>query len=277
MPQRPLSSYALALVGGPALAITVSLTPFALALHALALVAGLRPRRRPRAWQRSSLVLNTALGAVLVYTAPLWLQGMLALVALAHFAHLGQALQLLDARPRRSDFLLVALSLFQMLLAANLTDSLLFPPLLLVFALAMSWTLIVHTLWSESLAAAAPWSSEAALAPGFARTSVAAALLSLVLALGIFLVLPRVRSGALAAPGLAAVPQAGFSDRVALGDLGRIRGDPTVVMRIETLRGVAPARRDAYWRGLAFDHFDGRTWSVTPPARRLISRAPDLG
>src|SRR5690606_14155562 len=113
-----------------------------------------------------------------------------------------QALQLLDARPRRSDFLLVALALFQVLLAANLTDSLLFPPLLVVFLLAMTWTLIVHTLWAEALAHDEAWQADRALAPGLARTTLAGAALSLVLAIAIFLVLPRMRSGALAAPGV---------------------------------------------------------------------------
>jgi transglutaminase-like putative cysteine protease len=276
-PPRPLSSYGLAVVSGAALAVTGQLSPIALSVHSAALVASLYLRTAPRAWQRSAWILNGALAAVVLFAMASWLRGGLALVALAHFAYLAQALQLLDARPRRSDFLLVALSLFQMILAANLTDSLLFPPLLLAFVLAMVWTLVVHTLWSEALAAGEPWCAERALAPGLLRTTLAAAGLSLVLAFGIFLVLPRVRSGALAAPGLVAIPQAGFSDRIALGDLGRIREDPTVVMRVETIAGVAPAREDAYWRGLAFDHFDGRTWSVTPPRRVLLSRGADLG
>jgi hypothetical protein len=75
------------------------------------------------------------------FAIALWLRGDLALLALAHFTHLAQALQLLDARARRSDFLLVALALFQMVLAANLTDSILFPPLLLAFLVATVWTL----------------------------------------------------------------------------------------------------------------------------------------
>jgi len=277
MPPRPLSSYALAVVAGLALAVTGELLVPALVAQAAALLASLRLRGRPRAWQRSAIALNAALSAVVLLCIGLWLRGGLAIVALAHFAHLAQALQLLDARPRRSDFLLVALALFQVLLAANLTDSLLFPPLLVVFVLAMAWTLVVHTLWAEALAHGEPWRAERAIAPGLARTTFATAGLSLLLAIAIFLVLPRVRSGALAAPGLLASPQAGFSDRIALGDLGRIRQDPTVVLRVETLRGTPPPRAEAYWRGLAFDRFDGRHWSVTPQRRETLARAADLG
>jgi transglutaminase-like putative cysteine protease len=277
MPPRPLSAYALAAVAGLSLAVTGELAVVALVAHAAAWLASLRLRGRARAWQRSAFVLNTALVAIAAGSALLWLRGGLAIVALAHFAHLAQGLQLLDARPRRSDFLLVALALFQVLLAANLTDSLLFPPLLVGFVLAMAWTLVVHTLWAEALAAGEPWVAERAAAPGLARTTLVAAGLSLLLAIAIFLILPRVRSGALAAPGLLASPQAGFSDRIALGDLGRIRQDPTVVLRVETLRGEPPPRAEAYWRGLAFDHFDGRHWSVTPVHRQFLSRATDLG
>lgn len=276
-PPRPGSSYVLAAVAGAALAVTGELALPALGAQGVALLAAARLRRRPRAGQRSGPLLNAALLAIVLACVGLWLRGALAIVALAHFAHLATGLQLLDARPRHSDFLLVALALFQVLLAANLTDSPLFPPLLVVFTLAMTWTLVVHTLWSEAIAAGEPWAAERAAAPGLARTTALAAGLSLVLAVAIFLVLPRVRSGALSAPGLLAAPQAGFSDRIVLGDLGRIRQDPTVALRVETVHGTPPPRDQAYWRGLAFDHFDGRHWTVTPPGRELLARAADLG
>ena len=117
------------------------------------MIASLRLRNHPRAWQRNALVLNAGLLGAIGFALALWLRGALALLALAHFAHLAQALQLLDARPRRSDFLLVALALFQIVLAANLTDSIFFPPLLLAFLVATVWTLVVHTLWMEAIAA----------------------------------------------------------------------------------------------------------------------------
>ena len=276
-PPRPLSSYGLVAVSDVALAATGQLAPAVLALHGLALATALALRARPARWQRSGWLLNGALLAVIATAAALWVRGTLALVSLALFAHLALALQLLDARPRRSDFLLVALALFQMILAANLTDSVLFPPLLLAFLLSVVWTLVMHTLWSEALAAGEPWSAQRAHAPGLLRTTLAASGLAILLALAIFLVLPRVRTGSFASPGFLGAPAAGFSDRVALGDLGRIRQDPTIVLRVETLRGAAPPPERAYWRGLAFDRFDGRTWSVTPARRELLAVTTDLG
>src|SRR5690606_22481613 len=151
LPPRPIAVYVLAAVAAALLALTGALALPAVVAQAAALLASLRRRARPAAWQQSALVLNGGLAAIALVSTGLWLRGELAILALAHFAHLAQGLQLLDARPRRSDFLLVALALFQVLLAANLTDSLLFPPLLVVFVLAISWTLVVHTLWAEAL------------------------------------------------------------------------------------------------------------------------------
>ena len=276
-PPRPLASYAIVLVSAAALALTGQLSTLALAIHAVAVIVSLRLRNHPRAWQRNATVLNAGLLGSIGFALALWLRGDLAVLALAHFAHLAQALQLLDARTRRSDFLLVALALFQMVLAANLTDSIFFPPLLLAFLVATVWTLVVHTLWMEAIAAGEAWSPQRAFAPHLLRTTLLASAGSVALALVIFLFLPRLHSGALVSTGGIGGAAAGFSDRVSLGDLGRIRRDPTIALRVETLRGVAPPAEQAYYRGLAFDHFDGRNWSVTPGTREPLAITADLG
>jgi transglutaminase-like putative cysteine protease len=196
------------------------------------------------------------------------LAGSPATLSLAYFAALAQGLQLLDARPRKSEFLLVALALFQVILAANLTDSVFFPPLLVLFLIAVTWTLMVHTLGTEAAESGDASAARAALPPDLLRTTLLASLLSLLLAGVIFMVLPRMRSSVLRGglgPGMAV---SGFSDRVDLGTIGRIRKDRRVVLRVETLEGPAPAPGAGYWRGMAFDRFDGRSWSVSAQAGR---------
>jgi transglutaminase-like putative cysteine protease len=276
-PPRPLASYAIVLVSAAALVLTGQVSTLAIAIHAVAVIVSLRLRNHPRAWQRNATVLNAGLLGSIGFSLSLWLRGDLALLALAHFAHLAQALQLLDARSRRSDFLLVALALFQIVLAANLTDSILFPPLLLAFLVATVWTLVVHTLWMETIAAGEAWSPQRAFAPRLLRTTLLASAGTAALALVIFLFLPRLHAGALGSRGGIGGAAAGFSDRVSLGDIGRIRRDPAIALRIETLRGVAKPPEQAYYRGLAFDHFDGRHWSVTQGARDPLGVAADLG
>jgi len=57
----------------------------------------------------------------------------------------------------------------------------------------------------------------------------------------------------------------GFSERVDLGGVGKLRSDPTIVMRVDPpgLGPTAPARLALYLRGAAFDRYDGRSWSRT--------------
>jgi hypothetical protein len=252
------------------LAVSGQLSPVALLLQAAAILYSAIMRRRPRAWQLRGAFLNVGLAACAVFSIAEAARGVAASVAIAQFALLASGLQLLDARPRRSEFLLVALALFQVVLASSLTDSLLFPPLLMAFLPTCVWTLLVHTLRSEALEAGDPAAATEAITPGLLGMTLVASTLSLVLALGLFFLLPRMHEGLVRAGGNESQAAGGFSDRVDLGDLGRIRGDPTVVLRVETLRGEEPAPEDAYWRGLAFDRFDGRGWSISAPDRMPV-------
>jgi transglutaminase-like putative cysteine protease len=258
--------------------ITEQLQWWALIAQSIAIVLSLARRAQPSAWQRSPITLNAGMFGIVGGTILVALRGEPSTIALAHFAALTQGLQLIDARPRRTEFLLVALALFQVVLASNLTDSVFFTPLLIAFTFATIWTLIVHTLHSEAIEAEVDRELPSALTPGLVRTTVIASGLSVLLALVLFVTLPRLRSsvvtGSQIAPSLAT---AGFSETVAFGELGRIRQDPTVVLRVETLEGEAPSLASAYWRGLAFDRFDGESWSITPPERTLVPGSAEGG
>jgi hypothetical protein len=258
--------------------ITQQLDWWALGAQTIAIVFSLARRTQPRSWQRSPIALNAGMFGIAGATIMVALRGDPSTIALAHFAALTQGLQLIDARPRRTEFLLVALALFQVVLASNLTDSVFFTPLLIAFTLATIWTLLVHTLHSEAIEAGVDHDLPSALTPGLVRTTIVASGLSVLLALLLFVTLPRLRSsvvtGSQIAPSLAT---AGFSETVAFGELGRIRQDPTVVLRVETLEGDVPSLANAYWRGLACDRFDGESWSITPPNRTLVPGSADGG
>jgi transglutaminase-like putative cysteine protease len=66
----------------------------------------------------------------------------------------------------------------------------------------------------------------------------------------------------------------GFSDRVDLGGVGKLRSDPTIAMRIEYpgLPAEPPPRLALYLRGTAFDQYDGRSWSRTSTQRVPVER-----
>jgi transglutaminase-like putative cysteine protease len=274
---RPASAWVLVLVASASLWITGQLDRAAIAAQALALAFSYLRRARPFGWQRSALSLNAGMLAIVAETIAVALRGAPATVGLAHFAALTQGLQLLDARPRSTEYLLVALALFQVILASNLTDSVFFPPLLVAFLFAAVWTLLVHTLRSEAIEAGDPGAVTRVLTPGLLRTTLLASGLSTLLAAGLFLTLPRLRSNVVSGPGIGPFAAAGFSSRVELGDLGRIRGDPALAMRVETLEGSLPAPGERYWRGLAFDRFDGTSWSIAPPGRVPVAGSPEGG
>jgi len=275
---RPRAALAMAALASLTLALTgqVAWPTLAAAAASMLVVASRGPH--PQRWQRSKTLLNLSLVICVGIAIALWLRGMLAVVALAHFALLAQALQLLDARPRRSEFLLVALAVCQVVLAANLTDSALFAPLLVAFTMAVAWTLIVHTVRAEALEAGEPEAARRVLAGGLRRTAVLTSLASVLLAGILFPVLPRIRSGVLALHGSGApVHRSGFSDRVELGAIGKIRQNSGLMLRVATLQGDPGRPRERYWRGIAFDHFDGRHWAVTPPERTRVDGDPELG
>jgi len=275
---RPASAWVLVTVASATLWITQQVGLWAELLQVAALIASLLRRRDPFAWQKSGIALNLGMLGITLATIAVALRGDPSTVALAHFAALTQGLQLLDARPRHTEFLLVALALFQVVLAANLTDSVFFTPLLVAFVASAVWTLLVHTLRSEAIEAGDPREVTRAITPGLLRMTLVASALSVVLALALFVTLPRLRSSVITGSGVSPLlASAGFSQRVELGDLGRIRQDPTLALRVETLEGQAPAPDAAYFRGLAFDTFDGRSWSIIPPLRSPVAGSAEGG
>jgi transglutaminase-like putative cysteine protease len=259
---RPLAAWVMVAMAGATLSITGQLAPWAIAVALCAGAYSLLNRLSPGRWQRSPLVLNVAILSISALSAVVALRGGPATIALAHFAVMTQGLQLLDARPRKSEFLLVALALFQVILAANLTDSVLFPPMLILFLASTTWTLLVHTLRSEAIEAGARNANHRNVNAGLARVTLWASTVSIILALIIFTLLPRFRSSMIERNGSGIRAVAGFTDQVRLGTIGKIRQDSAVVLRVETLEGTAPDVNEGYWRGLAFDHFDGVRWSV---------------
>ncbi|MBW2396516.1 MAG: DUF3488 domain-containing protein, partial [Deltaproteobacteria bacterium] len=274
---RPRSAVVMVALATLTLAITEQIAPMAL-VATVGCIAFTAWRQEHRyAWQENRLLLNAGLIACLLVAGSILRTG-LAVVALAHFAVLAQGLQLLDTRARRSEFLLVALSVFQVILAANLTDHLAFPPLLILFTMATVWTLTVHTLRAEALEMGEPGAAQQAISSSLLRTTTIASLLTVLLAMFLFPMLPRIRSGSLVSKGIGSpMAVSGFSENIELGDLGRIRLDPEVVLRVEPIDGPLPPPQDRYWRGLAFDRFDGHRWAVTPSARTSIKGDTEIG
>jgi len=66
----------------------------------------------------------------------------------------------------------------------------------------------------------------------------------------------------------------GFSDRVDLGGVGKLRSDPTIAMRVDypNLPANPPPRLALYLRGTAFDRYDGKSWARSSTQRVAVER-----
>jgi transglutaminase-like putative cysteine protease len=106
------------------------------------------------------------------------------------------------------------------------------------------------------------------LSPEAARLPfVAVGLLILIfaLALPLFLIAPRSGAAALTRSGGGLSSFIGFSESVTLGQIGTLKQDDGLVMRV---RVVDQTPRELRWRGVALDEFTGKAWKKSAQARQ---------
>jgi len=96
----------------------------------------------------------------------------------------------------------------------------------------------------------------------------------LVLAVPLFMVLPRVAPGVRTRPRGHAHLVSGFSERVELGEIGTIKESDAVVMKIRLSEPVSNLPPTLKWRGVALEDYDGRAWTRNRAPRQRI---PDSG
>lgn len=201
------------------------------------------------------------------------------MAAVIHLLLFLQIYKLYNARSHRDILDVIILTFLQLVAASTITVSFGF---LLVFCLYMilgTWGLMLFHLKRET-EIAVPERSRDLLAraglvtPGFLLQSVGVAVASLVLTLAIFVAIPRVGRAYLPLKAQFGALSTGFTDRVDLGAYGSIQSDPTIVMRVRFPESVVNPNRlsDLRWRGMAFDRFDGQSWSLQDPTRNPVRR-----
>src|SRR4029453_7085240 len=80
------------------------------------------------------------------------------------------------------------------------------------------------------------------------------------LTLPFFFLIPRFGGGGVAGAFNGTDAITGFSDRVELGQVAKIKKSPRIVMRIRLDRKPQRALR---WRGVVLRDYDGRVWSAS--------------
>lgn len=94
----------------------------------------------------------------------------------------------------------------------------------------------------------------------------------------LFVLFPRVGLSLLLLNHSRSSRMIGFSDRVDLGGVGKLRSDPAIALRVHLsdLPDDPPPRLPFYLRGTAFDFYDGKSWSRTEAGRAPVLQQGSL-
>ncbi|QPJ60962.1 MAG: DUF3488 domain-containing transglutaminase family protein [Candidatus Nitronauta litoralis] len=157
-----------------------------------------------------------------------------------------------------------------LLIGALFIQDLTFAFLFLGFFLVMCWSLIFYNLMAEQVGSRSPpqvyreAQIDARLNSSILGLTSILVLFSLVLTSLIFISFPRMGLG-IVALNKGGVPISGFSDRVEFGEVGLLKQNDTVVLRVQFSKNGRPFRPPipALWRGVALNNFDGKTWTST--------------
>ncbi len=96
---------------------------------------------------------------------------------------------------------------------------------------------------------------------------------SIVLGGALFFIFPRFTAGYLGRASMQPSLMSGFSDDVELGQIGEIKKNSEVVLRVKTGKPVAYAM--LRWRGIALTNFDGKRWSNPEHSSETLTARPD--
>lgn len=213
-----------------------------------------------------------AIGVDLLYLAYSLLDGMVHLLLFLILLRLFVRRGLRDLRDA------ALLSFFTLVAAASISFSIGFLFFFTAFLVLGTWMLMLDHVVSEleqaGPGAAGTTGRRVRVRGPLTRVGLVAAAITFSIAGALFFVIPRVGQAALPLRAHLGKMVTGFSDRVDLGSFGEIETDQTVVMRVylPEERGDPAALPVLRWRGIAFDQFDGRAWSVGPGPRRILRR-----
>ncbi len=272
-----LTTYLVVADGLAALLLARLIEPVGALLVAAAILASWwHERARERGVVRSRFAWGLVGAAAVVlamdlyYLAASVLDGMVHVLLFVILARLFVSRSLSDLRD--AGFL----SFFLLVAASSVTFSVGFLGVFTAYLLLATWMLILHHVVAESEQAGRHdlVAARFGMRGQVFRVGLGAAAATFIVAGALFFVIPRVGQAMLPFRTQVSRLVTGFSDHVDLGAFGDIETDKTVVMRVyftedERDPSTLPNLR---WRGIVFDTFDGRTWSVGRPNRRLLRR-----
>jgi transglutaminase-like putative cysteine protease len=217
------------------------------------------------------------------------------IVALIHFIFFASAMKLLQAKRSRDWLWLYVVAFFQMLLAAGMMIDTTFFVLLVVFLFSAISTLVSFEMQraQQALQEAQPpqevgelefWREtptlrKTLLPPRWRSVTLFAAfslLVILFLATPLFLAMPRLALRQSGTGWMQGASLSGFSDTVRLGDVGQLKLNPKLVMRVRVNQPPSQYGSNLRWRGVTLDFYDGSSWrdSLSVQRNRRLGARP---
>jgi transglutaminase-like putative cysteine protease len=283
-----LSSYCMIAAGFMAVAASGSIDPVAIALFSSAMIASwfvdtVRLREKIPVWVLNCLALSCIpIGALDYRYASHSL-----IISIIHMVLFLAALKLLTCSSD-GDFVFLYLISFAELLAASIltVDITIFACFFLFLTSSVS-TLVLFEMRRSNAATlkrsriqlifmpkgktVSGWELFTPFPAATVSAMIAAmTLMVLLLAVPLFLLLPRVSLGSASRPSGRTQLISGFSEKVQLGAIGTIKQSDAVVMRVRVSQPPQRLPGNLKWRGIALDRYDGRTWSRSRPWGRPV-------
>ncbi|GAB4485443.1 MAG: DUF3488 and transglutaminase-like domain-containing protein [Thermodesulfovibrionales bacterium] len=259
--QYKLITAVLSLTGCVSLLITAELNPV-MTVSGLAIIPGyyrfLRGRPHAPRWATGSL---TTL-ALLVFLADAFVITSDIFLAVAHLTITFHGLKSFDLKEPWDHLQVYFMSLLQLIIASELTRSLAFGVVFIVFLVLLVTAMVFSHFLKERALGSVP----------IRRPLAVISLLTLVVTVIVFVGLPRTPLRFIGKSHARGIKTVGFSDRVDLGSFGEVKLDPTVVMRVVM---QDQAGMPLYWRGLTMDAFDGVSWRSTGTDRMRVSKTAE--
>src|SRR5215813_363588 len=216
---------------------------------------------------------------------------------LAHLILFLSVVKLLQRKADRDWFFLYLIAFFEVLLAAGLTASPIFLATLILYLLCALSTVVafeiqkarrkVTSTQTRLLVPPDPalfrklpmrlWRRRYLETRRLPLVSVGLLILIVVLALPFFLIAPRTASSALRRGGNGVGGFIGFSDNVTLGQIGRLKGNDEIFMRVRVENAAVIPANGLRWRGVALDEFTGRGWKKSLTAARTDKKESESG
>jgi protein-glutamine gamma-glutamyltransferase len=212
--------------------------------------------------------------------------------AIAHLIVVLSVIKLFQVKSDRDWVFIYLISFFEILLAAGLSFSPVFLASLTVYLICSVSTVIAFEI-RKARRGLKPVDTRLLVSPDSAlfrramrrsrkpghtevkrlpMLSVGLLLLIAVLALPLFLMVPRAGAGVFTRSGGGLGGFVGFSENVQLGEIGTLKENNQVVMHVRIEDAGNAQNPELRWRGVALDEFTGRGWKKSIEARRTEQR-----